>query len=177
MWNPRQSVKEPLGSAEPTLGTTALEKLNETQLPPIKAFYSTLKQKTITEEEYQHAQKVWRTFNCKTLLDYHKLYLKADVLILADAFEKFFLKYREIDPVYCCSAPGLTWQCGFKQTTIKLDLLTDYDMLLMFENGIRGGCSVVLGDRYVKANNKYVPLDTNEKSAKRWQSHQIVYYI
>ena len=137
------------------------------------AFYSTLKQETITEEEYQHAQKVWNTFNRQTLLDYHKLYLQVDVLILADAFEKFrefFLKYHEIDPAYCYSAPGLTWQCGFKQTKIKLGLLTDYDMLLVFENRIRGGYSGVLGDRYVKANNKYVPLDTSEKSAKRWQS-------
>ena len=95
----------------------SIEKLNETQLPPIEAFYSTLKQETITEEEYQHAQKVWNTFNCQTLLDYHKLYLQVDVLILADAFEKFrefFLKHHEIDPAYCYSAPGLTWQCGLK---------------------------------------------------------------
>ena len=89
----------------------SIDKLNETQLPPIEAFYSTLKQEIITEEEYQHAQKVWNTFNCQTLLDYHKLYLKADVHILSDAFEKFrefFLKYHEIDPAYCYSAPGLT---------------------------------------------------------------------
>ena len=147
----------------------SLEKLNETQLPPIEAFYSTLKQETITEEEYQHAQNVWRTFNCKTLLDYHKLYLQVDVLILADAFEKFrefFLKYHEIDPAYCYSAPGLTWQCGFKQTKIKLDLLTDFDMSLMFENGIRGGYSGVLADRYVKANNKYVPLEPCKAESK-----------
>ena len=68
----------------------------------------------MTEKEYKYAQNVWRTFNCKTLLDYHNLYLKADVLILADAFEKFrefFLKYHEIGPAYCYSAPGLTWQC------------------------------------------------------------------
>ena len=61
----------------------------ETQLPPIEAFYSTLKGESITEEEYKHAQNVWNAFECKTLLDYHNLYLKADVLILADAFEKF----------------------------------------------------------------------------------------
>ena len=146
----------------------SLEKLNETQLPPIEAFYSTLKQETITEEEYQHAQKVWNTFNCQTLLDYHILYLKADVLILADAFEKFrefFLKYHEIDPAYCYSAPGLTWLCGLKYTQVKLDLLTDYDMLLMFENGIRGGYSGVLGDRYVKANNNYLKDYDSSKSS------------
>ncbi|XP_071124236.1 uncharacterized protein [Mytilus edulis] len=81
-----------------------------------------------------------------------------DVLILADAFEKFrkfFIKYHEIDPCYCYSAPGLTWQCGLKYTGIKLELLTDVDMLQMFEKGIRGGFSGVLGPRHVKAYNKY----------------------
>ena len=138
---------------------TSLEVLNETQLPPIEAFYSTLYNENITEDEYEHDQNVWRTFNCKTLLDYHNLYLQADVFILADAFEKFrdfFLKNHDIDPAYCYSAPGLTWQCGLKHTDIKLDLLTDYDMLLMFESEIRGGYSGVLGKRYVKANNNYV---------------------
>ena len=138
---------------------TSLEILNETQLPPIEAFYSRLKGKSITEDEYEHAQNVWNAFGCKTLIDYHNLYLKADVLILADAFEKFrdfFLTNHQIDPAYCYSAPGLTWQCGFKYTDIELDLLSDYEMLLMFENGIRGGYSGVLGKRYVKANNKYL---------------------
>ena len=146
----------------------SLEKLDETQLPPIEAFYSTLKQERIAEEEYQHAQKVWQTFNCQTLRDYHKLYLQTDVLILADAFEKFrefFLTHHEIDSAYCYSAPGLTWQCGFKYTEVKLDLLSDYDMLLMFENGIRGGYSGVLGDRYVKANNKYLEDYDSSKSS------------
>ncbi|VDI56520.1 Hypothetical predicted protein [Mytilus galloprovincialis] len=81
-----------------------------------------------------------------------------DVLILADAFEKFrnfFLEHHEIDPCYCYSAPGLTWQCGLKYTGIKLELLTDVDMLQMFEKGIRGGFSGVLGPRHVKAFNKY----------------------
>ena len=62
---------------------TSLEVLNETQLPPIEAFYSTLYNENITEEEYKYARNVWRTFNCKTLLDYHNLYLKADVLNLS----------------------------------------------------------------------------------------------
>ena len=124
---------------------TSLEVLNETQLPPIEAFYSRLYNENITEEEYEHAQNVWRTFNCKTLLNYHNLYLKADVLILADAFDKFrdfFFINHDVDLAYCYSAPGLTWQCGLKHTGIKSDILTDYEMLLMFESGIRGGYSV-----------------------------------
>ena len=95
--------------------------------------------------------------------------MQVDVLIFADAFEKFrnfFIENHEIDPAYCYSAPGLTWECGFKYTGINLNILTDYDMLLMFENGIRGGYSGVLGDRYVKANNRYLSKEKNyqEKS-------------
>ena len=151
----------------------SIEKLNETELPNISKFYSTLKQEGISEEDYNHVKKVWDYYNCKNLKDYHNLYLKTDVLILADAFEQFrnfFLKHHEIDPCYCFSAPGLTWQCGLKFTGVELELLTDYDMLLMFENGIRGGYSGVLGSRHVKAFNKYTPnykngnriLDDNE---------------
>ena len=140
----------------------------------VSPWFSTLKQEDIEEEEYKHAQNVWKKYNCKTLKDYHNLYLKTDVLILADAFEKFrdfFLKHHQIDPCYCFSAPGLTWECGFKYTGIKLELFTDYDKFLMFEKGIRGGYSGVLGPRYVKANNKY--LKDFEKNKKK----VIIYYI
>ena len=151
----------------------SIERFKENKLPDISKFYSTLKQEGISEEEYKHAQNVWNTYNCKTLKDYHNLYLKTDVLLLADAFEQFrdfFLRHHQIDPCYCFSAPGLTWQCGLKYTGIELELLTDYDMLQMFEKGIRGGFSGVLGSRYVKAYNKYTPnykdgnrlLDDNE---------------
>ena len=123
------------------------------KLPPIEALYSTLYNENISEEEYEHAQNVWTTFNCKTLFDYRNLYLKADIF---EKFRDFFLRNHDIDPAYFYSAPGLTWQCRLKHTNIKLDLLTDYEMLLMFESGIRGGYSGVLGKRYVKANNKYL---------------------
>ena len=81
-------------------------------------------------------------FKCKTLKDYHDLYLKTDVLILTDLFEKFrmiMLNHHEIDPAYMYSGPGLTWEAGLKYTGIELELLTDHNMLLMFEKGIRGG--------------------------------------
>ena len=136
----------------------SIKKFEDKQLPEMEKFYSKLKKETIKKEEYKHAQRVWKHYNCKTLLDYDNLYLKTDVLILADAFEKFrkfFIENHEIDPCYCYSAPGLTWQCGLKYTGIKLELLTDVDMLQMFENGIRGGFSGVLGPRHVKAFNKY----------------------
>ena len=82
----------------------SIKKFEDKKLPEMEKFYSKLKKETITKEEYKHAQRVWEHYNCKTLLDYHNLYLKTDVLILADAFEKFrkfFIKYHEIDPCYC----------------------------------------------------------------------------
>ena len=145
----------------------SIDRLQEKELPGKEKFYSTLTGKTITDPEYSHAQKVWETYNCNTLLDYHNLYLKTDVLLLADCFEKyrnFFLEHHQVDPCYCFSAPGLTWECGLKYTNVELELLTDYDQLLMFEKGIRGGFSGVLGPRHVKAFNKYTP---NYKDGER----------
>ena len=78
--------------------------------------------------------------------------------MLADVFEKFREKCIEIydlDPSYFFSAPGLAWQACLKKTSVKLELLTDYQMLLMVEAGIRGGmCQST--PRYAKANNKYM---------------------
>ena len=83
-------------------------------------------------------------------------YVQTDTLWLADVLEKFREKCIEIyglHPSYFCSAPGLAWQACFKKTDAKLELLTDYQMLLMIEEGIRWGmCQST--HRYDKANNK-----------------------
>ena len=139
---------------------TDISKYEEKELPPQEAFYSKLKGAGISDEDYEHAKKVWKTFKCETFLDYHKLYQKTDVLLLADCFENFrdfFMKNHEIDPAHCYSTPGLTWQCGFKMTKVELDIIKDSNMLMLMEQGIRGGFSGVLGKRIVKANNKYLP--------------------
>ena len=85
-------------------------------------------------------------------------YVKSDTLLLADVFENFrdmCIKVYELDPAHVLSLPGLTWQACSKKTNIELELLTDYDMLLMVEEGIRGGiCHSI--HRYAKANNKYM---------------------
>jgi hypothetical protein len=156
----------------------SIDRLEETKLPPIEKFYSTLKQEGITKEEYKHAQNIWKTFKCKTLQDYHDIYLKTDVLILADAFEKFRtfnLYHHEIDPCYCFSLPGLTWECGLKYTNVELELLSDPDMILMFEKGIRGGFSGVLGKRMVKAFNKQTPnYDDGNKVIEDFECNEIL---
>ena len=137
---------------------TSIDKFKETKLPPKEAFYSKLLNEEISDEDYQHALNVWNTFNCQTLQDYHDLYLKSDVLLLADVFENFrktCLKYYELDPCHYYTAPGLAWDACLKLTKQELQLLTDYDMLMMFEKGIRGGISHI-SKRYAEANNKYM---------------------
>jgi hypothetical protein len=147
---------------------TSPDVLNETQLPPIEEFKTKLKPDGITQEEYDEAQIVWKEFNCKTLKEYHNIYLIKDVLLLADCFETFrkvFLTNHNIDPYYYYSTPGLTWDCGLKYTGVVLDTIENYDMYLMIEKGIRGGYSGVLGTRYVKANNyKVKDYDSNKPS-------------
>ena len=134
------------------------EKFDETTIPPKEAFYSKLNLKGITDEDYPHAQKVWEAFGIKNRGEYHDLYAQSDTLLLADVFENFrnmCLEIYELDPVYFVSAPGLAWQACLKKTGVKLELLTDYDMLLMIEKALRGGiCQAT--HRYAKANNKYV---------------------
>ena len=136
----------------------SIKRLKETKLPPKEAFYSKLDDKEISDEDYQHAHNVWNTFNCQTIQDYHDLYLKSDVLLLADVFEKFrktCLKHYKLDPCHYYSAPGLAWDACLKRTKQELQLLTDYDMLMMFEKGIRGGMTHI-SKRYAEANNKYM---------------------
>ena len=117
------------------------EKFNETELPDKESFYSELNKEGITDEDYVHAQKVWDTFNIKHLGEYHDLYIQADTLQLADVFENFrnmCIEIYQLDPAHFLSAPGLAWQACLKKTGVKLQLLTDNDMLMGYENGISG---------------------------------------
>ena len=135
-----------------------LKKFSETQLPPREEFYSKLNDEHISEEDFYHAIRVWDTLNCKTIRDYHDLYLKSDVLLLADVFENFrktCLKHYNLDPAYYYTSPGLAWDACLKTTGQQLQLLDDYDMLMMFERGIRGGITHI-SKRYAEANNKYM---------------------
>ena len=137
---------------------SSIDKLKETKLPSKEDFYSKLYDEEISEEDFQHAINVWNTFNCQTLQDYHDLYLKSDVLLLADVFEnirKTCLKHYKLDPCHYYTAPGLAWDACLKETKQNLELLKDFDMLMMFERGIRGGISHI-SKRYAEANNKYM---------------------
>ena len=146
------------------------EKFNDTKLPPREAFYSRLSGKGITEKDYEHAGNIWNSFKMKTFKEYHELYNITDVLLLADVFENFrdlCLKIYGLDPVYYFTAPGLAWDACLKLTSVKLELLSDEDMLLMFEQGIRGGISMI-SNRYGEANNKYMRKGFNKNKPSKY---------
>lgn len=133
-------------------------RLDETVLPSQESFYSKLKDSGISNDDYFHAQKVWDAFKINNLGEYMELYLQTDVLLLADIFEQFrevCQNAYDLDPVHYFTSPSLTWDAMLKMTDIKLELLTDSDMLLFFERGLRGGISQCC-NRYAKANNRYI---------------------
>ena len=109
----------------------------------------------------------FKVFKLENLGDYHDLYVKRNTLLLADVFNNFrdmCIKEYELDPTHFLSLPGLAWQAFLKKTNIELELLTDYDMLLMVEEGIRGGICPYI-HRYAKANRKYMKnYNINEES-------------
>ena len=143
------------------------EKFKETKLPPEEAFYCKLNMLGVSSENYEHARSVWKEFKIKNLGEYHDLYLKTDVILLANVFEAFrevCLKNYRLDPGHFYTAPGLAWKACLKKTKIRLELLLDPDMLLMFERGIRGGITQSV-HRWAKANNPYMnSFNPNERT-------------
>ena len=112
----------------------------------------------IDDIDYRHGNNVFKKFKLKNLGEYHDLYVQSDTLLLADVFENFrnmCIKVYELDPAHFFSLPGLAWQACLKKTNVKLELLTDYDILLMVEEGIRGEIFHSI-HRYAKSNNKYM---------------------
>ena len=136
----------------------AEEKFAEKRLPRGEDFYSQLSDEGITEEDYGHAIKVWETFEIENMGQYHDLYLKSDVLLLADVFENFreiCLNIYGLDPSHYVSSPALFWDAMLKKTGVSLDLISDVDMQYLIEKGMRGGISTIT-HRYAVANNKYM---------------------
>ena len=134
---------------------TSMDKFDETQLPPQSAFYNRLTDEPISDEDYEFAQQVWTLCECRTLRDYHDLYLKSDVFLTTDIGEKFRDDSQALyglEFVHYYSLPGLSWDAALKHSEVELELITDIDMYLMIEKGIRGGISMI-SHRYAKAND------------------------
>ena len=129
------------------------DKFMESQLPPIELAMS-----NVSNDDYKHAQLIWNTFNILNLGEYHDLYHRTDVILLANVFEAFrdtCLEHYGLYPAHFYSSPGLAWKACLKKTEVKLELLTDPDMLLMFEHGIRGDITQAV-HQYATVNNPYI---------------------
>lgn len=124
------------------------EKLLETQLPSKELFYSKLTDENLSDDEYNFAIQVWNTFDIENIGEYSDLYLKTDVLLLADVFENFRETCRRIyglDPAHYYTSPGLSFDAMLSYTKVEIELLTDIDQLLFVENGnllIKHICSI-----------------------------------
>ena len=150
------------------------EKFNYKELPPKECFYSSIKDGKrdndnghISNEQYLHLQNVWNTFNFNTFRDFHNHYLKKDVLLLADVFEKFIstcLKNYNLDPCHYFSAPGLSWDAMLKMTKVELEKISNPDIHLFIERGMRGGICYV-SKKCSKVNNEFCP-DYDETKQK-----------
>ena len=146
----------------------SFKKFEDNKLPKKEDFFSIMNNKHITDEEYQHAQNVWDKFGLSSMGEYHNLYLKSDILLLADVFENFrkmCQQYYELDPAHYFTTPGLSWDAMLKTTETELELMSDVDMFQFIEKGMRGGISYI-ANRYGKANNKYMKNYNPEEVSK-----------
>ena len=136
----------------------SFKRFNEEKLCTRKYFFSSTKKGKIDDddkisdghisiEDYLKCEEIWNKFKMKNMGDYHDHYLKKDVLLLEDVFEKFIktcLKYYQLDPCHYFSSPGLSWDAMLKMTDVKLEKISEIGKYLFIEKG------------YTKANNKYM---------------------
>ena len=135
------------------------DKFVETVLPPKDEFYSDITGEHITDSDYEHAKTMWKVCKFKHLGDMCDFYVATDTLLLAQVMERFrdlTMDNYGLDALHYVSLPGLTFDACLKYTKVKLELLTDIDKYLFFEQGVRGGISVI-SHRHAIANNPSVP--------------------
>ena len=131
--------------------------------------YHSLKQTSLTDEEYAHVENIFKIFNMKTMKDLHNFYVQTDVALLADVFENFrnmSLKIYELDPAHYVTTPSLSWDAALKCTEVELEIIKDIEMVNFIDRGMYGGFSAVL-EQYSKANNSEI-----EKYGKIYHSDQ-----
>ena len=134
------------------------DKFNESVPLEKDKYCSELIISSISDNDLQHVEKVCNTFKIRNLGEYHDLYVQSNTLLLTDVFEAFrktCIKEYKLDPAYFVSLPGFAWTAMLRVIGVELELLTDKDILLMFEEGTRGGISQAI-HKYAKENNKYM---------------------
>ena len=138
----------------------SFEKFNEPSPPHGPLWYNSLtKSVDITKEQHTFAFGVYNGFKSRKLGDYHDVYLRTDVLIFGDIFQKFrevCMQVYNFDPAHFYSAPKLSWDAMLITTGAKLELLQDIDQLLFFEKKIRGGINGLRALRRLEANKMYL---------------------
>ena len=136
---------------------TSVEKLLETKcLPEKSAFDSQLNKSSISDENYTFAKKVFETFGCKDMLDYTRMYVFLDTLILAEVvmrYRRTFLNQFKLDPARYFGVPSLAYDIMLStiDENDPIELMTDPDMITMVQSGIRGGVSVI-NQRYAECS-------------------------
>ena len=154
----------------------SFKKFKEIKLPDKSKFFSSLKDCSINEKDYQRAVNSWKVFEIKTLGEYHDLYLKTDVSLLCDVFEKFiktYLEYYSLDPSHYFSSPGLSWDAMLKMTKIRLQKIDDIDMHLFIEKGMRGGISYI-SKSYAKADADKAKMYWDANNLYGWAMIQLL---
>ena len=124
----------------------------------------------VSNQDYEHDRRVWSKFGINNLGEYHDLYLRTDVILLANVFEAFrkvYLDNYRLDPAHFYTAPGLAWKACLKKTRMRLELLLDPDLLLMFERGIRGRITQSV-HRWAKASNPYLGSEYAPREPTRY---------
>ena len=143
-------------------------KVLKNKLPDRCKFLGSQKDKFISEKDHLKANNIWNVFKMNTMGDYHDLYLKTDVLLLADMFEKFIntcLGCYRLGSCHYFSSPGLSWDAMLTMTVIELELTSDIDMHLFIEKGMRGSIFYI-AKRHSKANNKQMKCYDGSKESK-----------
>jgi hypothetical protein len=159
------------------------EKLDTTELPPHESFFSKLTKTECSLEDYARAQRVWTLARCKTMRDYVLLYMKTDVVLLADVMESFrstSYEHYGLDAVHYYTLPGFSWDAGLKMTGAVIGCLYEgqpdaHEMLDMLQRGVRGGVSVV-STRYAAANNPYLSgFDSSQQTSyiMNWDANNL----
>ena len=138
-------------------------------------YWSTLTQSYPSDDDIKRTQELIDKNKIKNGRELTMLFLKMDVLQLADVFENFVessTREYTINPLYSYSLPGYTWKAGLKLTNIKLDYIKCKELLLLLENNIRGGISSVMGNRHVQSDENKQTLYIDANNLYGWAMSQ-----